>query len=196
MPFKFNPVTGNLDYYATFTQVNSDWNAVSGVAEILNKPIIPAAQVNSDWNAVSGVAEIFNKPTLAAIATSGSASDLSSGTTAVARGGTGTGTTPTNGQLLIGNGTGYNLANLTAGANIGITNAAGTITIASTAPVYDYLSDWNSPNNYIGRAPQGSLQSASVWTVRKLTVTSGGAISFYGTAVNIKWTDRYTAVYT
>jgi hypothetical protein len=30
----------------------------------LNKPTIPAAQVNSDWNAVSGVAEILNKPTI------------------------------------------------------------------------------------------------------------------------------------
>jgi hypothetical protein len=29
-----------------------------------NKPTIPAAQVNSDWNATSGVAEILNKPTL------------------------------------------------------------------------------------------------------------------------------------
>lgn len=46
----------------SFTQVNSDWNATSGVAEILNKPTIPAAQVNSDWNAVSGVAKILNKP--------------------------------------------------------------------------------------------------------------------------------------
>ena len=80
-------------------QVNSDWNASSGVAEILNKPTlgtmaaesandytktsglaavatsgsysdlsnkptIPAAQVNSDWNANSGVAEILNKPTI------------------------------------------------------------------------------------------------------------------------------------
>jgi hypothetical protein len=45
-------------------QVNADWNATSGVAEILNKPTIPAAQVNSDWNATSGVAEILNKPTL------------------------------------------------------------------------------------------------------------------------------------
>ena len=58
-------------------QVNSDWNAVSGVAQILNKPIIPAAQVNSDWNAVSGVAQILNKPTLATVATSGSYNDLS-----------------------------------------------------------------------------------------------------------------------
>ena len=29
-----------------------------------NKPTIPAAQVNSDWNATSGVAEILNKPTI------------------------------------------------------------------------------------------------------------------------------------
>lgn len=45
-------------------QVNSDWNASSGVAEILNKPTIPAAQVNSDWDAISGVAQILNKPTI------------------------------------------------------------------------------------------------------------------------------------
>lgn len=44
--------------------VNADWNAVSGDAQILNKPTIPAAQVNSDWTAVSGVAQILNKPTL------------------------------------------------------------------------------------------------------------------------------------
>lgn len=30
-------------------QVNSDWNATSGVAEILNKPTIPAPQIQSDW---------------------------------------------------------------------------------------------------------------------------------------------------
>lgn len=42
--------------------------------DLLNKPTIPAAQVNSDWNAVSGVAEILNKPTLGTMA-SESASD-------------------------------------------------------------------------------------------------------------------------
>ena len=40
-------------------------------------PTIPAAQVNSDWNATSGVAQISNKPTLHAVATSGQYSDLS-----------------------------------------------------------------------------------------------------------------------
>jgi hypothetical protein len=32
--------------------------------DLTNKPSIPAAQVNSDWSAVSGVAEILNKPTI------------------------------------------------------------------------------------------------------------------------------------
>ena len=44
--------------------------------DLLNKPSIPAAQVNSDWNANSGVAEILNKPSLATVATSGSYNDL------------------------------------------------------------------------------------------------------------------------
>lgn len=45
--------------------------------DLSNKPTIPAAQVNSDWNASSGVAQILNKPTLATVATSGSYNDLS-----------------------------------------------------------------------------------------------------------------------
>ena len=48
-------------------QVNADWNAISGIAQILNKPSIPAAQVNSDWNSVSGVSQILNKPTIPAV---------------------------------------------------------------------------------------------------------------------------------
>lgn len=44
--------------------------------DLLNKPTIPAAQVNADWNAGSGVAQILNKPSLAAVATSGDYDDL------------------------------------------------------------------------------------------------------------------------
>ena len=32
--------------------------------DLSDKPTIPAAQVNSDWNATSGVARILNKPTI------------------------------------------------------------------------------------------------------------------------------------
>lgn len=42
--------------------------------DLSNKPTIPAAQVNSDWDAISGVAQILNKPTLGTMA-SESASD-------------------------------------------------------------------------------------------------------------------------
>jgi hypothetical protein len=63
-----SPGVVEVNISASGTQVNSDWNAVSGVAEILNKPTIPDAQVNSDWNAVSGVSEILNKPTIPSIA--------------------------------------------------------------------------------------------------------------------------------
>lgn len=44
-------------------------------------------------------------------------------------GGTGQTGTPSNGQLLIGTGSGFSLATLTAGTNVTITNAAGNITI-------------------------------------------------------------------
>lgn len=51
---------------------------------------------------------------------------------AVANGGTGVSTVPTNGQLLIGNGTGYTVANLTAGSGASISNGSGSITISAT----------------------------------------------------------------
>jgi hypothetical protein len=52
----------------------------------------------------------------------------------VTSGGTGLGTIPTNGQLLIGNGTGYTLNTLGFGTGISVTNAAGTITVTNTLP--------------------------------------------------------------
>jgi hypothetical protein len=68
------------------------------------------------------------------ITTSGTLALTYSGTALpVANGGTSVTTTPTNGQLLIGNGTDYTVATLTAGSNITITNSAGGITIASTS---------------------------------------------------------------
>ena len=36
--------------------------------DLTNKPTIPAAQVNSDWNATSGIAQILNKPILSTVA--------------------------------------------------------------------------------------------------------------------------------
>jgi len=44
------------------TAFSNDYN------DLDNLPTIPAAQVNSDWNSVSGVSEILNKPTIPSIA--------------------------------------------------------------------------------------------------------------------------------
>lgn len=50
---------------------------VRGDGSLASFPSIPAAQVNSDWSASSGVAQILNKPSLASVATSGAYNDLS-----------------------------------------------------------------------------------------------------------------------
>jgi hypothetical protein len=50
----------------------------------------------------------------------------------VTSGGTGVITIPTDGQLLIGNGTGYTLNTLGTGSGISVANGAGTITVANT----------------------------------------------------------------
>jgi hypothetical protein len=67
----FNALTNQFDNgQLGAVAYSNDYN------DLNNLPTIPAAQVNSDWNAVSGVAEILNKPTLAAVATSGDYNDL------------------------------------------------------------------------------------------------------------------------
>ncbi|MBM4251771.1 MAG: hypothetical protein FJ146_07350 [Deltaproteobacteria bacterium] len=68
-------------------------------------------------------------------ASQGSDIDLTSevfGLLPITRGGTGTGSMPSNGQLLIGNGTGYSLATLSAGTGIQVNNGPGSIVIAAT----------------------------------------------------------------
>lgn len=52
--------------------------ATSGsYTDLSNKPTIPAAQVNSDWNAVSGVAQILNEPAIPSTAQTVSVLSLS-----------------------------------------------------------------------------------------------------------------------
>jgi hypothetical protein len=80
---------------------------------------LPAARLSGSYTGITGVG------TLTAGTWNGS-------TIGVAYGGTGLTATPTNGQLAIGNGSGYTLANLTAGTNVSISNTAGGITISAT----------------------------------------------------------------
>ena len=62
--------------------------------------------------------------------TTGTAANIT-GVLGISNGGTNLNSTPTNGQLLIGNGSGFSLATLSAGNGILITNTPGSITIAT-----------------------------------------------------------------
>jgi hypothetical protein len=62
-----------------------------------------------------------------------------SGILPIANGGTNLSTTPTNGQILIGNGTGYTLSAITSGSGITVSNAPGSITISNSAPFYSVV---------------------------------------------------------
>ena len=67
-----NPVTSNAVFDALALKANSaDLATVATTGDyndLDNLPTIPAAQVNADWNATSGVTEILNKPTIPSIA--------------------------------------------------------------------------------------------------------------------------------
>lgn len=59
-------------------------------------------------------------------------SQVTSGTLPVARGGTGISATPANGEIDIGNGSGFTRTNITPSSGISVTNGAGSITIANS----------------------------------------------------------------
>lgn len=93
----------------------------------------------------------------------------------VSRGGTGVASTPANGQLLIGNGTGYTVANLTAGSNISITNASGSVTIANTSTASGQVNS--------GTANQLAYYATSGTAVSGLTTANDGVLITSGAGV-------------
>lgn len=76
-----------------------------------------------------------------------------SGVLPVANGGTNLSATPANGQLPIGNGAGYTLAQLTAGSGINVANAAGAITISLASPLNYNVDGGNAASVYGGTTP-------------------------------------------
>jgi len=121
--------TGNTLAKATLT-------AGSGISITNGSGSITIASTGGGSGTVTSVAATV--PSIFSIAgspitTSGTLAITYSGTALpVANGGTGITTTPTNGQIPIGNGTNYTAATLTAGTGITITNASGSITIESS----------------------------------------------------------------
>lgn len=97
----------------------------------------------------------------------------------ISGGGVGITTTPSNGRLLIGNGSGYTSANLTAGAGISVTNGAGTISIASSIPTINSLSGALTINTGTSGSDIAVNSSSTTITINIPTATSSarGALS-------------------
>jgi hypothetical protein len=100
-----------------------------------NLPTIPAAQVNADWNAVSGVAEILNKPTL----TNGTVTSvgITAGTGISVSGSPVT----SSGSITVTNSAPDQTVSLTAGTNIGVSGTYPNFTINNTQSLAGLVAD-------------------------------------------------------
>ena len=127
---------------------------------------------------VSGTLPIANGGTGSTSTTYCSLSTNVTGTLPVANGGTGVATTPTNGQLLIGNGTNYSVATITAGSGVTVTNSAGGITIAATG----------SGGTVTSVAGTGTVNGLTLTG----TVTASGSLTLGGTLSGVSLTSAVT----
>lgn len=85
------------------------------------------------WAASTGGVTSFSAGTTGFTPSTGTTGAITlAGTLGVANGGTGLTSTPTNGQIDIGNGTNFTRATITAGTGISVTNGSGSITIAAS----------------------------------------------------------------
>jgi hypothetical protein len=113
--------------------------------------------------------------------TTGTAAGLSS-TLAVSSGGTGLSSTPANGALDIGNGSGFTRTTLTAGSGISITNASGGITITNTSG--------SSGGTVTSVSGTGTVNGISL----SGTVTSSGNLTLGGTLSGVNLASQVTGV--
>jgi hypothetical protein len=111
----------------------------------------------------------------------------------VTSGGTGITTVPSNGQLLIGNGTGYTLNTLGYGAGISVANGSGTITLANTGVLSTIASTGISVSS-----ATGNVTITNTLPDKTVVLTGAGTTTVTGTYPNFTITsnDAYVGTVT
>jgi len=155
----------------TNTSIAIAAGAVSGLAASATTDTTNASNISSG---TLGTARLSGSYTGITGVGTLSAGTWNGSTIGVAYGGTGLTATPTNGQLAIGNGTGYTLANLTAGTNVSISNSAGGITISATP-------------SFGGTVTSVDMSVPSFLSVSGNPITTSGtlAVTYSGTALPV-----------
>jgi len=143
--------------------------AASDVRTFLNVADGAEQNVNADWNSSSGDSQILNKPTLAASATTDTtnASNISTGTLAVARMGSGT---PSASNYLRGDGSWQTVTAGVGGSTGSVSTAAlrasgtGGSTLASSDINIEDATTTTANNVTISNQHSGQTNSSLVWT--------------------------------
>jgi uncharacterized protein (TIGR02145 family) len=181
-----------LTNFPTFNQNTTGNAATATTAGTVTTNANLTGPVTSVGNATSIAAGAITDENITAVAAT-----KITGTLPVANGGTGLSTTPSNGQLDIGNGTGFTRATLTAGTGISITNTSGAVTIASTAvpsgaAIGDMLYWSGSEWVKIAAGSNGQILSiignTPIW--QKPAIPSMGLTDVYNHKTGKVWMDR------
>lgn len=155
----------------TNTSIAISAGAVSGLAASATTDTTNAANITSGTLPSGRLSGSYTGITGVGTVTAGTWNGSAIG---YAYGGTGLTATPLNGQLPIGNGSGYSLATLTAGTNVSISNTAGGITISAT------------PSSG-GTVTSVAMSVPSFLSVTGSPITTSGtlAVSYSGTALPV-----------
>lgn len=141
--------------------VNTNSGTISFGSTAITFALFSTSQVYSAGNGLSLTATTFSLET----------------PVSVLNGGTGLSSAPTNGQLLIGNGTGYVRSVLSAGTGISITNATGSITIANSSPDQTVVLTGSGIVNVTGTYPSFTIGAVETYSGTVTSVDGSTTIS-------------------